>query len=412
MTLFRLLGLVLTGLVVAQLNTWRPLDQLIIAGIVLVSLAYVWSRQSLRGVFGSHRTPSDRAQVGQTVSDEIAIENRTQLGKLWLEVRDHSSLPGHRASRVIHIGRRTTVAWTAQTVCTHRGRYQLGPITLRSGDPFGFFPTRRGLLEAIDILVYPAVIDLPAFTLPTATLTGGPTTNRRAQTVTPMVTGIRDYVQGDAFNRISWTATARLGRLMVKEFDIDPTSDVWIVLDLDQQFHAELDFERRRAIVDDGTVEAWLDSSEEYAVTIAASIARSCIDQGRGVGLIATGSHYEIVQAERSDRTYIKMLEALAVVRADGRRPLAEVLVAEARRFDRNSSLVVVTASTDPSWVDALGMIATRRVQASVVFVDSSTFNDRRPAGSPIGTLVDARVKTYVVHRGIRISDALRTATI
>ena len=36
----------------------------------------------------------------------------------------------------------------------------------------------------------------------------------------------------DGFNRISWSATARLGRLMVKEFDQDPTADVWVVLDL------------------------------------------------------------------------------------------------------------------------------------------------------------------------------------
>lgn len=412
MTGFRLLGIVLVGMIVAQLNSWRPLDQMIVAALALVVLAYLWSRQSLRGIAGSHRTPSDRAQVGQAIADDIVVENRSLLGKLWLEVRDHSSLPGHQASRVIHLGGRKRLAWTAQSVCTRRGRFQLGPITLRSGDPFGLFPTRRRLLDPIDLLVYPAVVPLPSFVLPAATLSGGPTTNRRAQTVTPMVTGIRDYVQGDAFNRISWTATAKMGRLMVKEFDIDPTSDVWILLDLDEDYLARAEPDRRISLPGDaGEIERWLDSTEEYAVAISASVARSCVEQGRGVGLIATGAHYEIVQAERSDRTYIKMLEALAVVRADGRRPLAEVLVAESRRFGRDTALIVVTSSTDPGWIDAVGMLAARRVQASVIFVDGTSFGAPQPGELPLAGLVEARVRAYLVRRGDRIADALRSVS-
>jgi uncharacterized protein (DUF58 family) len=264
---------------------------------------------------------------------------------------------------------------------------------------------------SIDVLVYPAVIDLPGFSLPPSSLSGGPSPDRRTQTVTPMVTGIREYVQGDAFNRISWSATARLSRLMVKEFDIDPTSDVWLILDLhaDYRVKALNMAEPPSAPSSSIPVEAWLDSTDEYAVTAVSSLARSCLDEGRAVGMIATGAHYEVIQAERSDRAYIKMLESLAVVLADGHRPLSEVLVAESRRFNRNSALIIVTSSTDPTWIDALEMIRTRRVQSSVVFVDGSSFGEEQNVDQIVERLTRARIRMYRIRLGDRIADALRT---
>jgi len=410
MTAIRLAILIVAALAVAQVNEWKPLDQLIAAGIVLLIITYLWSRQSVRSIAMTRRS-SDRGQVGNLVSDQITIENRGRLGKLWLEVRDQSSLPGHNSSRVVNVRGRTRTEWGTQSICSRRGRFQFGPVSLRSGDPFGLFSIRMPVLSTVDVLVYPAVVDLPWFALPASTLSGGPVPDRRTQMSTPMVTGIRDYVQGDAYNRISWTATARLSRLMVKEFDIDPTSDVWLILDLDHQYRAyAYDHQETFAGGGDSTaIEKWLDSTEEYAVTVAASIARSCLNQGRGVGMIATGAHYEVIQAENSDRTYIKVLEALSVVSADGYRPLAEVLVAESRRFNRNSSLIVITSSTDPNWIEALTMITSRRVQASVVFIDRSSFDEANDGSNVLERLKNTRVRTYELNYGDLLANVLRS---
>jgi len=415
---FRLSVLVLGALALAQVNEWRPLDQLLVVSVAVLAVAYLWSKVSLRGIVISRRIPSDRAQVGLTVLDEITVRNRSWFGKLWLEVRDHSSLPQHAASRVINLGPRKSSDWVAQTTCARRGRFLLGPISLRSGDPLGIFPARLRMSGNIELLVYPAVVELPGFLLPSSMLSGGPMPERRTQSVTPMVTGIREYVQSDAFNRISWTATARLGRLMVKEFDVDPTADVWLILDLqaDHRVIARRNHVFSQARSGELPAEAWLDSTDEYAVTVVSSLARSCLDQGRAVGMIATGAHYEVVQADRSDRAYIKMLEALAVVVADGVRPLSEVLVAEARRFHRNSSLIVVTSSTNPEWVDALEMIRSRRVLSSVVYVDGSSFGDRpelewqQREARVLERIRKSRVRVYPVRFGDRIADALRTS--
>ena len=55
--------------------------------------------------------------------------------------------------------------------------------------------------------------------------------------------GVREYVDGDPLNRIHWMSTARRDRLMVKEFELDPQSDVWIFLDAEREVQSTLPYE-------------------------------------------------------------------------------------------------------------------------------------------------------------------------
>ena len=51
---------------------------------------------------------------------------------------------------------------------------------------------------------------------------------------------MRDYATGDSLNRIHWPTTARTRRLMGKEFELDPTADIWLYLDLYRDAEAAL----------------------------------------------------------------------------------------------------------------------------------------------------------------------------
>src|SRR5919206_492984 len=84
-------------------------------------------------------------------------------------------------------------------------------------------------------LVYLQTTPLPGFVLPSAELPGGQDVKSRTYHVTPNVAPIRDYQPGDSFNRIHWRSTARTGQLMVKEFELDPTAEVYLVLDMQER---------------------------------------------------------------------------------------------------------------------------------------------------------------------------------
>src|SRR5207302_1613837 len=95
-------------------------------------------------------------------------------------------------------------------------------------------------------------------------------------------------------------------------------------------------------------------STEEYSVTVAASIAARLIAEGRSLGFIAWGQHRVILPADRGGRQLIKILRALAVLRAEGSTPLGELLVAESRQFSRQDTLIIVTPSLREDWVASL----------------------------------------------------------
>lgn len=410
---WKIAALFVVALVVGEVTSWEVADQLALALLVLLIGGWLWSRLSLGGVSLERQTASDRAQVGHVLRERFEVRNDGRLAKLWLEVTDHSTLPRHAAGRVLHLRGRGRAVWQVETRCVRRGRFRVGPVTLRAGDPLGLFPRRLVIPDSHEVVVYPAVVDLEGAALPTGLLSGGVAIERRSAMATPNVAGVRDYTPTDGFNRISWSATARLGRLMVKEFDIDPAADAWIMLDLERsvQRAAARPGPEGSGAGTEPSIERWLDSTEEYAVTLAASLARLLLAQGRNVGLIAQGAGAEILPADRGERQLVKMLETLAVVVADGERPLAEVMLAEGRRFTRHDTLLVVTPSTDEGWVDALAEIAGRRVRAAAVLIEPETFGPAPSSRFVVSRLVAAGVPTHMVKYGDELGRAMAGTT-
>jgi len=406
------LGIIsLVILILAQLNQWDVLDNVFFTFIGLLVVAYIWSLLSLRGITVQRDARSDRAQVGQTFQERVRVRNDSRLGKLWVELLDQSSLPGHLVSKVVHLGGHDSNRWRVDSVAARRGQFRIGPMLLRSGDPFGLFPRYRIIPETTELLVYPATVDLSAFALPVGELPGGSAIQRRTPFVTPNAAGVRDYFPGDAFNRIAWSATARTGQLMVKEFELDPTADLWIILDLDASVQAgALGGSSMPAMqTADVPLSFWLDSTEEYGVTIAASLARHFLNQNRNVGLIVNESPTTVIPADRGGRQMLKIFEQLAVARANGDMPLAELLVAEGGLFTRNSTVIAITSSTDESWVQAVIDIVTRSVQSVAVVIEPNTFGGQESSLMVVSDLASVNVPTYLVKYGDDISQALST---
>jgi uncharacterized protein (DUF58 family) len=152
--------------------------------------------------------------------------------------------------------------------------------------------------------------------------------------------------------------------------------------------------------------EAWLDSTEEYAVTVAASLARRFLQEGRNVGLIASGAHLETIPADRSDRQLVKMLESLAVVRADGTLSLAELLAAEGRRFGRYDYGIVITPALYERWVAALTEIAQRGVQVAAVLIEPETFGQEPSSLLIVSALAAAGIPAHLVKYGEPVARA------
>jgi uncharacterized protein (DUF58 family) len=286
-------------------------------------------------------------------------------------------------------------------------------VTIASGDPLGMFRREIHLGQTAQFVVYPMTVSLRGLDLPTGYLSGGPVVQRRAQFATSNVRGVRRYQPGDAFNRIHWPTTARRSDVYVKEFELDPIADIWVLLDMDRNAHVgEMPEEEEEPA---GPI-PWIDEpefelppvTEEYAVSAAASLARHFLAEGKSVGLIAYGQRRVVLRPDRGDRQLTKILGHLAVLRARGRAGIAEVLSTEGKEFTRHTTLVVVTPTTTLRWVDALRELRLRGVRSFVMLVEASTFGvAAAPSLGVLSALAANRVPTRLVKNGVDISSAI-----
>ena len=387
-----LLALWLFLLLLALSTGWNAVWVLVYSLGLLVAGSALWANWNVSGLELRRRHRVTRVQVGDTFVEQAILEPTSGPGqwwpRLWLELHDSSDFPGHHLDGVMSLGPLAHKVWELRSTCTRRGRFSLGPVWVTSGDPFGIFRASRRLTEGTTIVVYPRAVPLPRFGRVPGELPGGSLQGVRVPFSTPNVSSVRDYRPGDAFNRIHWPTTARTSRLMVREFELDPTADVWIVLDLNADVHA-------------GT---GLESTEEYAVTAAASLARHLLDQGRAVGLV---SQTATLPADRGPRQAERILEVLALVRGSSPLPLSALLSAETSRFARSSTLIIVTPSTAESWARFCQALGGRGVRTTAVLIEAATFGRAPSTLLLVSSLAAAHTPTYLVKRGDRLEHAL-----
>ncbi len=355
-----------------------------------VPVAYFWAKENTKHLTVTVERPQDRLQEGQIFEERLTVKNESWFAKLWLEVEDPSDMPNHVSRRIISLGPRESRGWKTSEICERRGLFTLGPVQITTGDPFGFFKYTTKYGRSQSILVYPRATELPNFYVPPANLPGEGRFRRRTHYVTPNASGVRDYEAGDSFNRIHWPSTARTGELMVKLFELDPASDIWIILDLQKDVHF-------------GQGE---ESTEEYAVKIAASVARYFLVANRSVGFITFGNKLFIEEAQRGAQQYTHILEALALSRATGDVPIGRLISEEAKRFGRHTTVVVITPSTSDEWVSSLNFVSERGVKVAAILLEADTFGSEEGSLMVFGALAAAEVYTYMVKR----SDDLLTS--
>jgi uncharacterized protein (DUF58 family) len=148
-------------------------------------------------------------------------------------------------------------------------------------------------------------------------------------------------------------------------------------------------------------------STVEYGVTIAASLAQHFVQADREVGFLSYGTAREVVQPDRGERQLTRLSEILAVIRPEGRVPMAQALASDGAMLARHTTLIVITASTDDRWVTALRGLRARGVHGVGVFMAARTFGPA-PEWEPIlANLQASGLPAYLVKYADDLPSAL-----
>jgi len=409
-----LLGLSLLALAVTGLPIYARLSYL--WGFLLVG-SWLWAALALRKVEVRRTARTLRAQVGHIFQERFEVQNSGALPRMWLEVRDQSALPGSQGSRVLTMLRgQQERSYLARVRLVQRGVFPLGPTVLASGDLFGLFPVNRTVPPDGSLLVYPMMVQVRTFPSPPGLLPGGEALRRRTLQVTPNAAGVREYVPGDSLNRIHWLSTARREQLMVKEFELDPLAKVWIFLDAAREAQSALPYSLSALALDvlwhPSTDVTLPPSTEEYAVSVAASLAQYFMQRGREVGLVSCGRSQSpsVLSPDRGGRQLGKILEALALLRSEGDLPISALATAQAQHLPRGSTVIVITPSVQEEVALAVDVLLRRGLRPVVVLLDAASFGGLPGTADLAAAITALNVPVCQVTNGVDLAMALGMA--
>jgi uncharacterized protein (DUF58 family) len=358
--------------------------------LVLVA-SYIYLRLKTRRLAMGMPSKSYVVQVGETLKAHIYLRNDSKLETGWVEIVLMSNMPGSGSGVVTEISARGQERLEIHTPCYARGIYTIGPVLARTSDPLGLFRWEIVEGEPVKVAVQPPIIGLPYFRLPVAEQSGEEGIRHHSQTRTTHVATIREYIHGDSLNQIHWLSTAKSRQLMSKEFDSGRGGDAWIVLDLAQEVHHSQGTER----------------SDEYAVTVAASLTNSILREEHAAGLIACGDREYLVPLGGGAKQMSRILETLTLSKTEGADPLARVLAKNARQLGRSGSLIVITPSTAIDWIAILQELRCRNIDIVTVLVDPTSFGAKESLDPVVLELTSTGIPAYVVRRGDVLSYAL-----
>jgi len=223
-------------------------------------------------ITATRRLTPARVAAGEEARVGLRMENVSRLptGLLMLQDRVPYVLgprPRFVLDRVEPGGRREV---TYRVRSDLRGRYPLGPLQLRLGDPFGMCELVRSFSTYDTLVVLPRTEPLPP-----VRLAGEAPGYGEGRQRSPALAGDDDviprgYRHGDDLRRVHWRSTARHGELMVRREEQPQRPQCTVLLDT-----------RRIAYRGAGP-----DSSFEWAVSGAASVLAHMLERGFAVRLL------------------------------------------------------------------------------------------------------------------------------
>jgi uncharacterized protein (DUF58 family) len=349
-----------------------------VGGAWLVS--YLWAHSLARGLELTREMRYGWAQVGDQLQERLTLTNRSRVPAPWVAVVDHSTLPGYQASRALGLGERAQMHWFEQLLCSRRGLYTLGPTSLQSSDPFVFYSADVDYLNSFVMMVMPPIVHLPTIDVAPGGRVGEGRRQDKALEHAVSASSVREYRSGDSLRWIHWRTSARRDEPFVRTFDHTPSSNWWIVLDLDRRVQAG---EGEKA-------------TEEHGVILAASLAHRGLQGGKAVGLVAHGQELVWLPPRLGADQRWEILRALALAEP-GRCSLSELLAHTGPALGPRGSLVIISPDADGHWLESLVPLMRRGLVPTVLLLDPASFSGEGRAGGVLASLVAMEVTHYLI---------------
>jgi uncharacterized protein (DUF58 family) len=361
--------------------------------LFLAVISFLLTRLTARQVQATVRLQTSDPQAGKALDEQYSLKNLNWWPKPLLEVV-HGTEPESSPGWIMSLGPLGTSNWAGSKVARSRGIYHFSMLKVVSRDPLGLFSKHTAAGSPQTTLIHPATFELPELQLIAGRAWGRGDLSRQSHLPSPSVGGVCDYVPGDALSRIHWHTTARLNKFMVKELEHEASilgEELWVVLDLWEQVQAG-----------DGA-----ESTVEYGVTIAASVAKKYLNAGWRVGLMAWGDHQWVIEAMARPDQRGRILDTLAVIQPGPEGPVSRAVLAAADYAHQRSGMIVVTPGGQDGIQSVYGSLQSRGIAMTPILLNASSFGDDISSTPSSGVGPSSGL---VIHKGDDIARRLTTS--
>jgi len=324
-------------------------------------LGYWWNKRALRHIDVT-RNYVEHAFLGEVVSVVLNIKNNGILPILWLEIHEGLSVDlrsGKGLKQVFSLGIREEKQISYDLMPRKRGYFPLGPLLISSGDPLGLMQPTQREFPSSPLTVYPQVVSMPAFGLPSQSPFGTIKHKNPVFEDPSRILGKRDFQIGDSIRRIDWKASAATGQLQVKLYEASISLELAILLDLHRSSYALKTFY----------------TSTELSISAAASVAAWGKTHRQSVGLVTNGAdpqHNDQMPTPLKPRTgtghFIHILEILARIQPGERLSLENLVQDALADLSWGATLVVISGSLHEDMLVQLFKARKRGINPAIIF--------------------------------------------
>ncbi|MGV3488227.1 MAG: DUF58 domain-containing protein [Tuberibacillus sp.] len=300
--------------------------------IMLYTLAVVF--YSLNDIKIERVIEKDELYADEPLNVKITLTRRTPFPLFYLLIEDHApenmlkrhtKMNRETTKKLISLGFHKSVTFEYNINGMPRGEYRFRQVTVKTGDIFGFVQKQKTFKVEQNVLVYPKIIS-PRKWLPLDLSQGGRhRAKKNFEYDLTSISSIRDYIPGDRLSWLDWKATARVNKLVTKQFEFPLNKDIVIILDRtsDNTNENVNDFER--------------------AVSLAASLSDRALRTGSSVGFGSLGK--ETTWVTMQDQAYQKwvILHHLASAEQDGLMDSSYAFHKYVRQFSQQTTIVYLT---------------------------------------------------------------------
>ena len=350
--------LVIVGLALAVAFQWVEALACALAGVVALVLAAMrvaWRPPHVVSI----RVPNERIVAGQTAVGEISVRNErarsVRSGIIELPIGT-----GTGEFVVPPLGAHET--WDEMFLISsrHRGLINVGPARAVRSDALGLLRRVRMWDEPVLLHVHPRTVRVPFDATGFQLDVEGVATGKLSSSDVSFH-ALRDYEPGDDRRAVHWQSTARLGKLIVRQYEETHRSHHVIVLDTSR--------------------DAWDHDTFETAVSVAGSLGLANLRESRPVSLSTT-------EGWLPSGVAMRMLDALSEVKARSFGDLSRrVREAVAQRPGVSALTLIVGPNVTDIEAAHLARLAPIDVPVSIIRIGAEGVRARRDLGR--GVLLD-----------------------